>query len=661
MIGLLTALIASLMMFSAGNALLRILPQSGRRQWHPAEHIAYAWATGMTLWMTLLIPVMLFGLSVLGFTLFLLVTGCLTLAGLGHLPRFKAPERVHLWSLFLLIILAMPYCIHILLPNTGWDAAELHLPLSKLFITRGNLFTHPVFYKFAITGGVQQIYGLFQFTGCPAAIIPLNFVAYIMTICLVYGWTQRCFSSRAALLASGGLISTSIVSELAIEPRIDGFLAFFAGVALLSAIDLIRQPSNRAALYLSALATGAGLATKYSMIFSFIVIGVVVLARMIQTRSIQLRTLCVALVLVSMPSAFWYIRNTLTLNDPIYPFLINRQYPDLSGERFNFPKSDVTRQYLKSLPDNHPINVFAARQEAGLAASATPGSALNIIDILLNPSRYTRKPGLSLSPLLLLFIGLPLIRRRIEDWALVFLSLSIYLILATQSHLIRYMVMVIPTCAIGAGAVLDRLSRYRWSAAGLAIIVIGLCGFNSFKSWQRLYDIDAISLLTGAVTEDRWISEVGYNNSRELFGALERLNSFVSEGEILDSDILLMIGEGKGDRLKMRYIPDGSWNGHIWQYLWLINDGDPDRLLRTLKRLGVTHIMFNPTLFNWVMRSTDSRRQAIAFTHVTASDFIATHCQPMFQRGHMTVGKIRYPADIVIDSTVPDPRIPYLY
>jgi len=661
---LLTAITASALMLGSGQLILDTFIQKKHKlKWNGFENLAYAYVCGFWLWITLLIPTLFSGASTLRISVFIFLVISSGSAGLLRIKRNLFPsvsKSVFLMIPFILWIL--PYAISTLLPNTGWDAAELHLPLGNLFIHQGNLFTHPVYYKFAITGGIQQIYGFFRYIHCGGAIIPFNFLAYLFTFLLIYGWSRRNYGVLSAWFSTGVFASISLLSELAVEPRIDGFLALFIGTALAATADYIEQTeSNNGLIILSAIALGVGMAVKYTVVIAVAVIFAAICLKMIISRKISARTIIAAVILFSAPSAFWYVRNLVTLHDPVYPFLSQRKYPDATGKGLDFPVREKTIQFLNSLEPTHPINIYASEQTGEITRSHVPSNTFHLLEILLHPEKYTRKPGLSLSPLLLFFLVLPFLRRRPLDWCLWLTTLSGYLLLGSQTYLIRYLVLFFPSMAIGAGAVMSNLAKNRYIVGFFAAVIIALSGLNSVRTWQRLYNTDAFSLLSGEITESVWLQEVGYNNSRELPPALNKLNRMVNDGRIAHDDILLMVGEGKGDKLQMNYIPDGSWNGHLWQYLCILSNNDNEHLLCILNRMGVTHLMYNSTLHNWVMRFTDSNIKGLAFTHVTVKDFLNTYTSPIYVTPQLIIGKINYPDNPEFKKGCSDPQIPCLY
>ena len=658
-IDLFIATAASILMAGAGQFVLnRIIQKEQHYTWNIFEHVSYAFVCGIWLWMTLLIPTMLNGVSTGSITVFLIIVIVTGLAGLTpfrkiSIPRFSQTS----WLLIPVIIWLLPYLIHSLLPNAGWDSAELHLPLGKLFIQKGNLFTHPVYYKFAITGGIQQIYGVFQYFQAKGAIIPFNFLAYLATLSLVFGWSKRRYGTLAAWFSLGTLASISILSELAMEPRIDGFLALFTGVTLVITADYIEKPENKDLLALIALSLGAGLAVKYTVLIPTAVVAIAITIRATISRHFPIKSIIIAVLLLSAPSAFWYARNYIQLNDPVYPFLNQRKYPDATGKGLDYPIKIETQRFLDSLDSTHPINLYYTEQIDQNERPNVPTNALDIFSVIFHASDYTRKSNLTISPLLIFFLGLPLIRRRPLDWCLWLTALSGYFVLGTQTYLIRYLVPIFPAMAIGAGAVLAYPAKNRYLITTFIAAIIGLTGINSIRSWQRLYDTDAMSLLSGAITESVWLQEIGYNNSRELLPAIDKLNILTQNKTITSQDILLMVGEGKGDRLLMKYIPDGSWNGHLWQYLWLLSGDNEEQLLGILKQMKVTYIMYNPTLYQWVMRSTDTNIKSIAFTHITITKFMETYCSSVFVTPQITVVNIQYPKNFEPSKNCPDPSI----
>lgn len=655
--GVLSAIVAGLLMIGGGWLVLYGIGFRNRDivQWNLWELVSYGFVCGIWLWLTLLTPLLLHGATPFGIGCFITIAGAAGMVGLVKiLPRVRIGNRewlgiivVGLWSL--------PYALFSLAPNTGWDAAELHLPLARLIILEGNLQIHPVYYKFAITGGMQQIYGLFQYLDLDRAVAPFNFFAYLVTLSMVYGWTRRRFDHLTGGLALAVTATIPLLAELGIEPRIDGFLALFATMAIFQFADGSNDPRRSTPFLAAAIGIGAGLATKYTMGFILLLMICMLIIIFIRHRFFPMKTLVIAALLLAAPSAFWYLRNAMVLRDPVYPYLSQIRYPGTGGGEPDFPFSEKLRETLDQNPGLAETPAGTPRTFQG---EFTPEHALNVPDILLHPSRYTRKPGLGLSVFLLFFLFYPLFAGNTGDRYLYGLLLGGYLLVGYQTYLIRYLVFFFPGMAACSAAVLAQSRRYR-PALYLVTVLLGVnLAMTAVSKWQQFYAMDTGAVLIGKVPEDIWLTEVGYNNSRVTPRAIRFMNRYIRTEEIPGDHVLMMIGDGKGDRLKMPYIPDGSWSGHLWQYFYLLAGGRDTDLLSILYHHRIHYIMLNRSLFNWVQFSTDADRASLNLTRTTVTDFLARYGETIYRTPYLEIARICYPPDFRPAPGCPNPMIP---
>jgi 4-amino-4-deoxy-L-arabinose transferase-like glycosyltransferase len=415
----------------------------------------------------------------------------------ARLRRRHLPSR---WALLaaglLLMIWLVPLLTQSLLPNSDWDAAAYHLPLADRLFAGGFWSLDPAYWWFASPGLAHLFYGLFQFAGLPQAIIPLNLMVSALVAMGVFGATLPIGGRKTAMLAAAICASQSLLWEVGLTARVDAFLTLYFLVAMYALAAWVRDRSNRGCLLLFGISLGLLLGLKHiSCVFAaFAGMGMLAalvlaipLGRWHEVRRVGYGTIVIALLLMVVPSAFWYARNWVEVGDPLYMLLRGQVYLDQSGRSIpsdpllapflkrRMPPDAVIRREMGNSQFASPLTYFQQHDQRKRTAGAAPRTLLPFWDVALMSWQYERKALHTVNVLLLPAFLLPVVwwrrRQRYRGVMICYLvTLAAFLLIGRTTFIVRYVMALLPLAAIGSALV---LSRWRMALlAGLAVLAL---------------------------------------------------------------------------------------------------------------------------------------------------------------------------------------------
>ena len=446
---------------------------------------------------------------------------------------------------------------------------------------------------------------------------------------------------RAGLWAAIVCLSVNIVWELGLDARIDGFLALFFMIACYGLVLWMNDRSRHGALVLAGTAAGMMLGTKYTGLLLAGVLVVPFLVTVLRGRAEDerspARALVIACLLVVVPSSWWYARNLVELRDPIYDLLGGRMY--LSVDETVLPYVDVHETLSRRLPPEDVLSktsYFRFFEAEPGEQIIEPANQLNLLDVLIHPSRYARtKRGHTISLLLLLFLALPLVNRTapvVWCWTV---GLAAFLIIGSMSNLIRYALPVWPLLAVGAGIVIAKLSS-TIALVGVSIVAAGYLVANVFVEGAKVHEQGAIRYLGGGVPRIAWLEQAGYHNVNAMVPMIKLIRDRHAKGRMQTSDVILMVGEGKGNLLPVRYLPDYTKTGYRWLAEAARHAGDSEAIARDLSERNIRYILFNYGYVSGNGRVVSRLREESMLTFFLLDDFIRRYARPVYDdRGIM--------------------------
>jgi hypothetical protein len=440
--------------------------------------------------------------------------------------------------------------------------------------------------------------------------------------------------------------AVNILWEVALTPRIDGFLAFFCLLAIYAFLLWIKNSEDRGALILAGMMLGVAMGVKYTAVFFVGILFPVIFVRAFLRFRKRVRLIVFPLALTAgtlvVPSGWWYTRNALKLGDPFYPFLSGSIFYDNQGRRQRL--GTAIEKHLRLIPPKEDRQKVFGR--AGLDFLAenedkplpqTPRNLFNFWDLFKNPHKYQRKPYHEISPFLLIFFLLPLFLRDQQSLWLYAITGFVFAAIAINTQLLRYALPVFPLFSIGAALVLSRLRSPK-----LTIVVSLLVGLSLFRfaclEGYKLTRMRPGAYLSGSESRLDWLTTVGYNWVTSMPLLIEFINDKVDNGLMKKDDIIFMIGEGKGSLLKCKYLPDSSRWGTPWLGELINANNDYAEIGRKFKKRGITYVVANYGYFDWVLSEVPVDREPVFFCLYHLQRFLQEYGKIIYNEQGIVLG-----------------------
>jgi len=412
-------------------------------------------------------------------------------------------------------------------------------------------------------------------------------------------------------------------------------------MALYALALLCAKPERSRLLLLIAVSLSAAIGTKYTGLLFAGAIGAWTLASLALRRQRIGRGLVGAcLVLLLLPNGLWYAANVALHGDPLFPMLRGDYFVTPEGER-QYVSASLE---LPGLQRDAEIQALRARFDE-VDTRHVPATLFALPDLLLRPDAYATRPNHLMSPLLLLFLAVALCLPRAPDkrraaLSVFSLGLLLFLLLGSQTNLLRYAMPLLALFAVGAGLVMARFSSVLWIAFWLAVLLLVLLS-NFALERQKLERLDAGAYLSGERDRLQWLRGVGYNFVPAMPAAIDAINRRVASGTMHESDTILMLGEGKGHLLRCRYRGDASWYLEPWLAETLNAELDLGALRRRLAARGIDYILYNRDYFSWVLQNTEANRDQLSFAIVHLQRFLRTYGEIVYDRDGILLAKLR--------------------
>ncbi len=379
----------------------------------------------------------------------------------------------------------------------------------------------------------------------------------------VFGVTQRLWSRAVGLTAAALFYCTPFVQDLSQTARIDLATAFFATLAF-GALVIGIEEEKRDLIWLSALCTGAAVATKWIAIPVVLLPSVLMLA--FQGNFRRLPVFC--LIFIAMVVT-WLVKNWLLAGNPVYPLLYHW-----------FPNPHWTTQQAEMLSEKHsPTFGWAAIGQ--------------FFGFLWNYS-FTEAGAV---PLLLMTAPLVLLVTRFEPAAKRAGWLVAGAYVCWFCFTFRPWRFLFPTFGIAAvvGAfAMDKLSRDKMVRLGLRLSV-GLVILGSLATLALNDLVDAenpervppqmnfIQYTLGQFTRDEFIARMGK-------GVLEPI-IWMNEDLPVNAKVLY-VGEARLYYAKQPVLWSTAFDRHPLTAMSR-ETSTPEELLAMLHSKGVTHVYVN--------------------------------------------------------------------
>jgi hypothetical protein len=536
------------------------------------------------------------------------------------------------------ILLALPYWLQTLLPNSDFDAAAHHLPMASHLLANGFMATDPLYPPSCYPGAIHLVYALLVGLGAEAVVVPFNLVLSAACVVAVFALAQDLWGRDVARIAALTTATVNLLWELGLDARIDNALAFAVTVAVYAFLRWERCPNERGMLVVSGAMLGLALGIKYTTGILLLSLAPPVVA-LVAARWRRPDDCCraafgLALVLVAVPHGAWYARNAIQWGDPLYPQLHGTVYVAEDGEARPLAPDLAALEERLPPPPKHFLPTPVVIDDSHIP------SLWNWWQVVNGRALVARKMLHWVSPFPVLVLLLPLVVRRRSSFLIVFVTGVFYAITAENTHLVRYILPVLPLMCAGAGAVLARPLARAWRMP-VAVVLWAFVVVNAGYETDKLISRHPWGYLSGAQDALAWLERVGYNNDTQVIRVLRWINARVAAGWIDADETIYMVGEGRAHLLACRWIPDTSSTARRWASELIRTDGDLDRIRDAFEQRGIRWILFYPGRYALTRREQPNRQ-------VYEAQRFALHHFSQFTQRHGRVVHVERPSGMTL-------------
>jgi hypothetical protein len=543
-----------------------------------------------------------------------------------------------------LLAFLLPYLAQVFLPNTDWDGAMYQVPLGQRLLAESPWAVDPYFTALDFPCLPHLFYAAFLAVGAEAAILPYALFTSLAVVGAVYALTRQFWGARAAFWAAAVMVTVNVLWEVGVTPRMDGFLTLYFVLAVFAFLLWRQEPGRRGLLPLLGLLLGLSLGVKNVAVFFLPLFGLGLAVGRAHRRSLRGGSVLAALVLLAVPSAFWYVRNGVVLGDPFYPrWRHEMMYRDDDGNYRRVTTLFRERKgRLLSLEQSDSAlteTEFRPLLGAPQPEHRYPRNLFNLWDLIRHPGHYETKPRHALGPFVLLGLLLPLVVRGQPTCWLYSFGLVLYVAVGWNTFVLRYALPAVALFACAAGVVLDRSAAVAGrfgraltvtaASAGVLYLLI-LCAGQAAKVWK----MHPAAYLAGAESAVEFLCHVGYNNSRITPPVIAFINREVEEGRMTPDTTILMVGEAKGALVRCRYLPDQSPLAYRWFVEILQAGGDDEALGDRLRAQGVGYVLVNTDYVAWAFHNSESgsygRNLRVTLAHLDR--FVRSRATVVYER-----------------------------
>lgn len=501
----------------------------------------------------------------------------------------------------LCLMLFASVCVILLLnastPPDDYDEGIYHLAATKLFVEQGRVYP---LYDNALGNMpflVHMTYAVCLMLKADIAARMFSLMLALTTAVAVYAFCARFLTRRVGWLAVFGLFGASMVMKVGVTARIDVTLTGIL-FATTYAMMAYMETRRRGWLYAAALLAGFSLGIKMTAVVWLLPVGVMFLYESLWRNrapfgEVLKRGMMFAVIMVAIASP-WYLKNYAWFGNPVYPFVTGElaEYEEGRSRYFTLEDDRKLEGYFNAARNEIPDRVEKFEgQFAKATAARIERHPWRVWDYFLHPDLYeVGEQNITPNYLFLALPLLPFAARRRWVWWMVAASLFFFLFITKTNWIARYWLPVFPALTIAAVYALDSIAarlKHRWRLAhALPVVAVFLIVTPvMYASMAGLMRADNLSFITGETSRRAFL------NQRFYYPAIDFVNR-----QLPPDARVMMIGVQMNYDLRRPLIADTSWDCTDWQRALLRNDS-LDEVRDDLKRRGITHIVYSPTLY----------------------------------------------------------------
>lgn len=534
-------------------------------------------------------------------------------------------------SRFLIILALLITFVSSLTPIFFFDALACHVSISDIYLHHHGFKNFPFnhFTNFPSNINIFYILGLSLSDGMLVKLISWSFGFY--TMLSVYAFTSRFINKRYSLISPLVFIFTPGILILMTHTTIDLGVMFysFLGVYLLY---LWSSKQKRVLLLLSSSFTGYAIASKYTAfvttLIPFVLFSFLLTLRMngVKLKS-KITSLFLLFLVIFVMLSPWIIKNLLYTGNPVYP-LLNNVFHSKVVDGYSFYDEHISNNsiFSKFLNKSTEIRNFSFWKSY-------------LINLIIAPWTYSMKTikfagrvgifFLSTIPLLLFYKNKNCFVKQ-----LLILGLTIFYswLLFLPNTAIRYSFQMIPPLSIVSAYLIITFMKHKKLRNVAYFIVYPFIGFQFLIFISIISNFGCFDYLFKNQSKEEFL----LNHNVQYYPVIEWANKNLP----IDSKILFE-GEVRGYYCQLDYVvSSNSYNSDKDIILMdLIKNSERiEVLLENLKRLGVTHILFNKNEMGRFASEFMSRQEYYEFT--TEKDIQMFN--DLFEKGYLDLLYYKY-------------------
>ena len=479
--------------------------------------------------------------------------------------RPLASQKLDGWEKFMLGCMAVAALLSLpgaMVPPFDYDSLEYHLGAPAEYLKAGRIIALPHNFYSNLPQLTEMLYLLALKLSSGSAAKLLHYAFGLGTAIVAYALAARWGTRKTGLTAAALFYCLPYVENLSKMADIDLATAFYGGLAFGAALLWAEQhtaaTSNRL-LWLSALATGGAVATKWTAVAVVLLPLAVFLAG--TTRS--LRTLSVFCLLAAVPVLPWVVKNSLLMHNPVYP-LFNGLFhnPNWSaGQAAVFAEKHYASFSGEGWRQLGSLMVQYSFQDSGtLLLLMTAPLILLVKDLRGNARRAGMLFGLA-------YAGWFLLTYR--PWRFLFPDFAL-------------------AAVLGAVALTAVARPVRFVVGAMMLVALSWRGVSCFVDMENSERIPAqvgfVNCVLGQVSRQEFLARINGDGTFEaILWMNERLPSTAT---------VLYVGEARTFYARQRVLWSTAFDRHLLDTLDR-PPADPGQLFRELRARGVTQVYVN--------------------------------------------------------------------
>ena len=229
--------------------------------------------------------------------------------------------------IFIILLFFILNFICSLTPETFYDSLLYHLGVPSFYLLNHKIVNVPnnIFSNFP--QNIEMIYLISLSLNNEILAKLINLTIGVLTLLLVYFFVKKNINQRTALVSICIFYSIPMISTNQVNTQIDVGLTFYVILSLFSLLNWINSNfKNRYYLILSGLFSGFSLGSKYSSIFFFVPLIIIVVTSMVLRKFRKEKIIKNLLIFIIFSLVFvlpWLIKNLLFNKNPFYPYFSN--------------------------------------------------------------------------------------------------------------------------------------------------------------------------------------------------------------------------------------------------------------------------------------------------------------------------------------------------